>query len=268
MSAHPFDEAIALHAAGDDVFEGRTSPAYQNFIGPYGGVTAAQALHAVMIHPQRLGEPVAFTVNFAAAVADGAYTARARPVRTNRSTQHWMVELLQDGQAVATATALTAVRRESWSGDEAAMPPVAEPQNVAAEPTWPIAWVRQYERRFIYGGIPPTWEGQDHGHSRTALWVRDNPARPLDFESLTAMADTFFPRIWLRRATRSSVGTVTMTVYYHADSAQLQATGTGFLLAQAQGQGFRNGYFDHAGHLWNETGELLATTHQVVYFKE
>jgi acyl-CoA thioesterase len=59
-----------------------------------------------------------------------------------------------------------------------------------------------------------------------------------------------------------------MTVYFHADAAVLRATGDSFVLAQAQGQGFRNGYLDQAGQLWNEAGELLATTHQLMYYKE
>jgi len=54
----------------------------------------------------------------------------------------------------------------------------------------------------------------------------------------------------------------------HATAAELQAAGTGFLLAQARGQGFGGGYFDHAGQLWSESGTLLATTHQVMYYKE
>ena len=59
-----------------------------------------------------------------------------------------------------------------------------------------------------------------------------------------------------------------MTVYFHADAAQLAATGAGHLFAQARGQGFGGGYFDHTGQLWNAAGELLATTHQVMYYKE
>ena len=54
-------------------------------VGPFGGVTAAQALAGVLKHPQRLGEPVALTINFAAAIADGAFDLIVRPVRTNRS---------------------------------------------------------------------------------------------------------------------------------------------------------------------------------------
>jgi acyl-CoA thioesterase len=266
---HPFDAAIALKPQGDEgVFTGRTSPAYANFIGPYGGITAAQALQAVLAHPELLGEPVAFTVNYAAALADGEFTARARPARTNRSTQHWIVELLQAGETVATATCLTAARRETWSGHEAGMPDVPRPLDVPRTPRRGVEWLNRYDMRFLTGMIPRRWEGEGDPESLTRLWLRDEPPRPLDFASLTAMADTFFPRIWLRRAKQTPLGTVTMTVYFHADGAQLQATGSGFLLAQAKGQGFRNGYFDHAGHLWNEAGDLLVSTHQVMYYKE
>ena len=80
--SHPFDEAIALAPQGEAAWQGRTSPAYGNMIGPFGGVTAAQALNAVLRHPQRLGDPVAFTVNFAAALDEGDFLVLARPART------------------------------------------------------------------------------------------------------------------------------------------------------------------------------------------
>ena len=115
MSQHPFDSAMALAAQPDGTATGTTSPAYWNMIGPYGGITAAAALQAVMQHPQLLGEPISLTVNYAGAMAAGAFSAHARPARTNRSTQHWLVELTQadaagQPQVVTTATVVTAAR--------------------------------------------------------------------------------------------------------------------------------------------------------------
>jgi acyl-CoA thioesterase len=269
MAAHVFDDAMALTRQGDGSFIGHTSPAYANMVGPYGGITAAQALNAVMQHPDRLGEPVSFTVNFAAALADGPFVAQARPARTNRSTQHWIVELLQDGQTVLTATAVTAKRRDTWSLNEAVMPAVPAPLQVAPlVRSAPMAWVNRYELRYITGAFPLTWDGQDTGSSLSRLWVRDAEPRALDFCSLTAQADVFFPRVYVRRGKRVPIGTVSMTVYYHADQGQIARTGTGFLLGQAQAQAFRNGFFDHTAQMWNEAGELLVTSHQVVYYKE
>jgi len=281
MSQHPFDSATALAPQPDGTATGATSPAYWNMIGPYGGITAAAALQAVMQHPQLLGEPISLTVNYAGAMAAGAFTAHARPARTNRSTQHWLVELTQadaagQPQVVTTATVVTAARRTTWSASDAPMPAAPPPDAVARvhPPSNMVAWLQCYEVRPICGGIPERWDGQGiHSDtstdaSLTRLWMRDDPPRPLSFTSLAALADVFFPRLWLRRATRVPVGTVSMTVYFHADSRLLAASGSGHLLAEARAQAFHNGFFDQAGLLWSQQGMLLCSTHQIVYYKE
>jgi acyl-CoA thioesterase len=270
MSTHVFDQAVALAAQADGTWRGRTSPAYANMIGPFGGVTAAQALNAVLQHPERLGEPVSLTVNFAAALSDGEFTLKARPARTNRSTQHWVIEVLQAGQTMLTATAFTAVRRETWSADDVTMPEAPRASDLPSPPArrGRVEWLQRYDMRFVYGAMGSIWDGREEDDSRSLMWLRDDPPRPLDFLSLTGLADVFYPRLWRRRATITPIGTVSMTVYFHAGSAQLAATGSGFLLGQAQAQALRNGYFDQTAQLWNEAGELLATTHQIVYYKE
>ncbi|HZY15353.1 MAG TPA: thioesterase family protein [Ramlibacter sp.] len=268
MSDHPVDTAIALSPQPDGSFVGATRPDWANMIGPYGGITAAQCLQAVLRHPERLGHPVALTVNFAAALADGHFTLRARPVRTNRSTQHWIVEMLQEDAVMATATVFTAIRRATWSSQEARMPQVPRPRDVPVTVRHGVEWLKRYEMRFVDGAIPVQWDDATRDDSLSRLWVRDAPARPLDFASLAALADVFFPRVWLRRARLTPIGTVSLTVYFHADLPQLAAAGSGYLLAQVRGQGLGSGYFDHAGQLWDEAGTLLATTTQVVYYKE
>ena len=57
-------------------------------------------------------------------------------------------------------------------------------------------------------------------------------------------------------------------MYFHASPAQLEATGTGHVLGQARAQEFRNGFFDQTVQLWSESGTMLATSHQIVYYKE
>ena len=258
-------------AAG--VYEGRTHPAYWNMVGPFGGITAATLLQAVMRHPQRLGDPLSLTVNYAGALAQGPFRVQAVPVRTNRSTQHWTLDILQadaDGELVVatTGTAVTAVRRDTWGGGDMPMPGVPGPgAHPAAPPLSGVEWLSRYDMRPVAGTLPRTWDGSGD-HSLTQLWMRDQPPRPLDFCSLAALADVFFPRVWLRRARHVPAGTVSMTVYFHATPAQLQATGTGYLLGQARGQEFRSGFFDQTAQLWNEAGTMLATSHQIVYYKE
>lgn len=279
MSKHLFDQALALEPVGadkPDTFIGHTSPAYWNMVGPFGGSTAATALQAVLQHPALLGEPVSLTVNYAAATSEGAFSITATPVRTNRSTQHWVISLSQPDasgqqQVAMTATAMTALRRDTWHLNDMPMPQVAKPQDVPrADMRGAMEWLSRYEMRFARGPIPIDWHGDEKlsPDSVTQIWVRDDVPRELDFTAIAAMADVFYPRIWLRRPVRVPGGTVSMTTYFHASAAQLKEVGTGYVLAQGQGQAFRHGFFDQAAQLWSEDGTLLVTSHQLVYFKE
>ena len=119
---HLFDDATRV-TAGDSRWQGRTSEDYWAFVGPFGGGTAATILRALIDHPQRAGDPLSLTVNFCAPIAQGPFDLDVRLVKANRSTQHWCVELTQDGGEVATlATAVFAERRPSWSHQRAEFP--------------------------------------------------------------------------------------------------------------------------------------------------
>lgn len=263
---HPFDNAIALTPDGKSQFKGQPSEDYANMVGPFGGIIAATLLNAALSHTERLGEPVSLTVNFAAPIATAPYTVAARAVRTNRSTQHWIIELCQDDIALVTATAVFAVRRETWSSLEVT-PPEAR-SSAEIEPMrgkgFPV-WVKNYDMRFVCGGI---FDGTTAGDSKSTVWLRDEPPRPLDFLSLAALSDAFFPRVFVKRQKMAPVGTITMTIYFHVDAALLEKQGTAEILATARAQRFRDGYFDQSAQLWGCDNELLVTTHQLVYYRD
>ena len=275
MTHHPFDAAlqlVPLHPASGS-FAGNTSPAYENMVGPYGGITAAALVQAVTQHPDCLGEMAALTVNYASGVAPGPFRITATPARTNRSTQHWVISLLQVNKAgveetVITATALTAVRRGTWQANDMPMPKVPGPSTLErTRVNAPMQWLNRYDMRFVQGEIPQAMDGQGTD-SLSQLWVQDDPPRLLDAAGLAALCDVFYPRVYLRRATRVPAGTVSMTVYIHASTAEMAEIGLGYLFAQAQAQVFRHGFFDQSAQLWSQSGTLLATSHQLVYYKE
>lgn len=268
MTTHPFDDALELEATeGRGVLRGRTTPEWANMVGPFGGVTAALLLRAVELHPDRMGEPVSLTANFVAPVADGAFDIAARAVRTNRSNQHWLVELSQNGEIKTNASAVFATRRDTWTDTEAVPPDVPQPEDIAsAEAPGLVQWVSNFDMRFVIGDAPRR-DGDAVASSATALWVRDRRDRRLDFAALTALGDIFYPRVFVRRGSASPAGTVTMTTYFHAESTDLDRVGDDFVLAHARANRFGRGYFDQSATLWSRSGELLVTTHQLVYFR-
>jgi len=268
MPDHPFDDALELRPTDPGWARGHTRPQWANMVGPFGGLTAALLLRAVENHPDRIGEPVSLTVNFTAPVADGVFDIACTTVRTNRTNQHWLVELWQDGSVRTNATAVFGIRRDTWSDTE--LEPIAVPGPEEIAPTGlpeSIVWAHNYEMRYVEGAVPG-----DVAHpapsSATSLWVRDRRGRALDFAALTAMSDIFYPRVFLRRGALSPAGTISLTTYFHADGDDLAAVDTDFVLGRARAHRFSRGYFDQSAQVWSRGGELLVTTHQLVYFKD
>ncbi|MBC7500939.1 MAG: thioesterase family protein [Herminiimonas sp.] len=267
--AHALDIATALTPIENDTFRGATTAAYGNMVGPFGGIISAALINAICIHPRRLGDPVALTVNFAGPVMDGEFTITTKVLRTNRTTQHWYMELAQGDQVGATATAVFATRRDTWAATEVRFPPADAAANIEREaPIFHANWTSAYDMRFAHGRLEIGDDAVERADSLTQVWLRDAPPRALDFVSLTALCDAFFPRILMRRPRRVPVGTVSLTIHFHADAADLALQGDRHVLGTARALHFGKGYFDQTAEIWSDQKTLLATSHQVVYFKE
>ena len=48
-----FDQAVALKSLDPDRYSGSTHAAWLNMVGPFGGITAAVIMQAVLQHPER-----------------------------------------------------------------------------------------------------------------------------------------------------------------------------------------------------------------------
>jgi acyl-CoA thioesterase len=267
---HLFDDATRV-AAGDSRWTGHTSDDYWAFVGPFGGVTAATMLRAIIEHPQRSGDPLSMTVNYCAPIAQGPFDLDVRLIKANRSTQHWSVELTQGGEDVATfATAVFAVRRPSWSHQPAQFPqaPPFEQTRPYPKGSLKMSWVRQYDFRFVEG--EPQFAGapkQATASAYSRLWIGDRVPRKIDVLSLMSMSDAFFGRVFHVRNEMVPFGTVSLTTYFHADADDLAAEDISHVLATADAKIFHKSYGDQSGELWSPNGRLLATTTQMAYFK-
>ena len=266
---HPLDAATALEKSGDKVY-GKTSDAYWNFTGPFGGATAATLLHAAMEHPARQNLPLAMTINYCAPVAKEAFEIFVSEKRTNRSTQHFSVEMKQGADIVSTATLVFAARPEGFFHTSGKMPDVPPPEKIdPPKASAPLAWISRFDMRFA-SGFPAMRPNEDAplGSARTEVWMRDNPARKMDFLSLMNMSDAFFARPFHVLGRLIQVGTVSMTTYFHCDESDLAEVGDDFVLGVADASIFANGYADQSAWLWSRGGRLLATSQQILYFRD
>ncbi|MHA3964052.1 MAG: acyl-CoA thioesterase [Candidatus Thorarchaeota archaeon SMTZ1-45] len=264
---HPFNQAVELVPTSPYTYQGHIPESYANMVGPFGGIIVAVILNGILSHKERQGNPISLTVNFAGPIADAPYDLAVRLMRTNRSNQHWIAELTQGSQVAATATAVLAIRQETWMMSEARAPDAPRPEEIESWPAPPVPqWIHRYDFKFIRGEL--TLSDQLAKDSESLLWVRDTPERMLDFLSLAAISDVFFPRVFIRRQQLGVASTVSITTHFHADYSSLERQANRPILAFARGQRFHRGYFDQVAELWSDEGDLLASSIQMVYFKD
>ncbi|MFL6714151.1 MAG: acyl-CoA thioesterase [Sulfurifustis sp.] len=263
---HPFDEAVRLEALPDGRWRGRTLESYWNMVSPFGGVTAAIALNGILLQSDRQGDPIALTVNYAAPMQQGDFEVGVRLTRANRSTQHWAVEIRQGANAevMVNAIAVLAVRRDTWGFTEAVRPPaVSAAESRRFRPLTAMRWPAMYDVRYARGEVRT-----DSPDSLSYSWIQDAEPRAVDFLSLTAYCDTFAPRLFFRRSTFVPIGTVSLNIYFHVSADELARHGSEPIFGVAQGQVAHRGYFDQQAQLWGRQDRLLATTQQIVWYKE
>jgi Thioesterase-like superfamily len=271
MHVHPLDVATRLVPTGESHLAGVTSDAYWNFAGPFGGYIAALFMRAIMMDARRLGPPVAQTVNYCAPMVKGAFDIVVILQRSGKATQHWSLELHQAGIVAATASVVCANRRATFAHAVTKPPVVPAAAEVAVSPRNDrLPWLNSYEFRFIEGG--PTFNAPrpagDLGSSVTRLWLKDHPERVLDFVALAGLADCFILRLVQMRGVLVPMSTVSMTTYFHADEAELAAQATAPLLGVADAKRFSGNFHDQSMDLWGNSGRLLATGMQTVWYKE
>ena len=264
---HPFDRATQVTAV-DGGWRGQASADYFAFVGPFGGVTAATMLRAIRFSPSASAILIGHS-ELLRAGRSGVFDLAVRLLKATRSTQHWMVELIQNGEVATLMTAVFAARRPSWSHQSATMPDAPPFDQVAPLATSVVApWAQQYQFRFVEGA--PNYSDTLNDTPASAysrMWLSDTLPRPVDCLSLLSMSDSFFARIFHVLGAIVPIGTVSMTTVFHADSADLVAESTTMVLGAADANSFHKSFSDQTGELWSPNGRVLATTSQVVYFK-
>ncbi|HKU97169.1 MAG TPA: thioesterase family protein [Vineibacter sp.] len=265
---HPLDIATRLSPVGDGRLSGQTAQDYWNVAGPFGGITAATLLRAVVDDPRRLGSPVALTVNFCAAIAPGAFEVVLTQQRSGKSTQHWSAALQQAGTVAATASVVCGLRRPTWSHASAAPPRVPPPGAMSAI-DGRSNWLQRYRFGFVEGApaLDPA-PREVPADARSVLWLADAPDRPLDFVSLAAMADAFLLRLLQVRGAFVPVSTVSMTTYFNATDEEMRAQGARPLCGVTDARRFNAGFHDQTIELWGTDGTLLASGVQIVWYKD
>lgn len=270
-SLHPFDTAVQLKRQSDRDWIGKTIPDYHNMVGAFGGIVSASLMNAILSDERTIGHPVSMTINYCAALGDGEFEISSDVMRKGKYTQHWNLSLTQNSKLTATASIVMGVRSpDVFSHHSTNAPEVPKFEDCEPfAPIGPLKWLDRYDFRFIEGApdLVPT-ESNTLSPAKSALWIQDNPSRPLDYLSLAALSDTFFLRLLQVRGRMVPMGTVSLTTHFLATPDELAEQGSDAILGLADSTRFHANFHDQQVQLWSKTGKILATGTQVAWYKE
>lgn len=239
-------------------------PTVAAFSGAFGGWVAAHALLAA----QRLVDepaalPLSLNIDFLRGIVPGDVVSTGELIHSTRSLRFVQVATAQAEGDCARTSAIFARRRATDDIASVTMPMCAAPEELApvAANIAPVTWVDSFDLRMAAGNVGERCLGM-----RTLTWTRLKDGQPLDYARLLAIADTPLPRIFMHYADLSKISTVTMSVHFHADSADVARVRDDFVLVEASNQAARFGYYDQLTRIWSRSRRLLATSTQMVWF--
>lgn len=259
-----FDESIQLQPLGPNAWRGHADHRRVATSGMYGGWTATLLLNAVLKDAVDAGSVSALTIHFLHAITPGsALTVRTRIVNSSRSLSVWHAEVDVDGVPgpAATATAVIARRRDSFTFIDVAMPEVPHPDSLPKTHPPGTFGERSLVRPVI--GLTPF----NQPDTRSVAWVREISGRALDYLQLAYLSDNYPPKTWSMRAEPSPYSTITMSIYFHGTEEEVGKLGDDYVLIEAVGTRAQSSTCGAQGKIWSRDGLLLVTTEQMGWFR-
>ena len=175
-------------------------------VGPFGGITAAIMVRAIETHPERIGSPLALTINFAAPIADGDFDITLD--RAHQPHQPALGDRTQaDNEQDHCDRPVRHSPRHLGHYRSAATERAAAGATDSPRPGRTDFWQAADQTAVRLDGAVSTARARGSPSSTTTLWARDVAERR-DYPALAALADIFFPQVFLRRGEYLPAGTV------------------------------------------------------------
>lgn len=269
--------AMPLRAEGPGLWTTTAGPEWENPGGGlWGGYPIGLTVRALEAEAEAagapLGEPVCLTLTYVDRLPVGELFVRTRRLRQGGSVGVWTVDIgPKDAGSAGSdmvsvhAVATLARRPPTPPFAFAAMPAAAAPESLPS-PESPggsrhfgaQAFERRTSERFP---IPPG------GDSRSLAWVRPRLG-PWDKALIGMVTDNSAPRAFYALGHGAMTTTLSLTVYLHGTAQEIAEAGQDYILIECEGRVGGGGTSDERSSYWRRDGKLLATSEQLVWYRE
>ncbi|HEX2560399.1 thioesterase family protein [Phenylobacterium sp.] len=262
------DALFPLTSLGDGVWTTEAGAEWRNPNGPlWGGYSIGLCLAVVAAEPEAQGEPLSITLTYVAGLRAGTVEVRTRRLRQGGSVGVWEVELRPAGATEVSVHAIVTMARRPATPPFAfaRMPDAPDPDGLPsqARPGGSQHFgSRAFERR-----TSETFPIEPAPSSRSMAWVRPKLG-PWTKILLGMLTDSSPPRAFYALGHTVMTTTVTLTIYLHATAEEIAAAGEDYLLVEYEGRVGGGGATDERSSYWRRDGKLLATSEQLLWYRE
>lgn len=235
--------------------------------GLWGGYPIGLAVRVLEAEADAVGEPVCLTLTYVDRLPVGELSVRTRRMRQGGSVGVWQVDVGPAGSdAVSVHAVVTLARRPPTPPFAFAKMPEAPAPESLPSPESPGGsrhfGAQAFERR-TQEGFPI----RPGGDSRSLAWVRPRLG-PWDKGLVGMVTDNSAPRAFYALGHGVMTTTLSLTVYLHASAEEIAAAGEDYILIECEGRVGGGGVSDERSSYWRRDGRLLATSEQLVWYRE
>lgn len=261
-------DLFSLTALGPGRWTTHAGAEWKNPNGPlWGGYPIGLCLRVMAAEPEATGEPLSITLTYVAALVEGEIEVRTRRLRQGGSIGVWEVDLRPAGaEQVSVQAIVTMARRPATPPFAfARMPEAPDPESLP-QPMSP-GGARHFGAQAFERRTAETFPIQPAASSYSTAWVRPRLG-PWDKAMLGMLTDNSPPRAFYAFGHTVMTTTLSLTVYLHATVEEVAAAGRDYLLVEYEGRVGGGGASDERSSYWRRDGKLLATSEQLVWYRE
>lgn len=255
-----FELASSVTSAGDGVFRVELPDGWQQGRGAFGGVVLATLLRAIEAaepDPARVSRTL--LGDLCGPLLPGPATVTTRALRRGSNQSNWLAELTQEGQVVATATAVLSPPRTALSRT-VLPPPAAIPSWREQSPLDPGPFGPRFAQHYDYRTSGGDALGISAGEPAIDGWIREREllAR-VDAPALVARLDAWWPTLFNLEGRVRPSATISFTAEILVDPSTLPPAEP--LRYRARMAGLHDGFFVELRELWHQ-GRVVALNQQ------
>ena len=260
---HLFDHSISLSQQASTTFEGLVSGDWSINGSANGGYLMAMLANALM--QQGENKPLSiFTANFISRCLPGKADVILESIGASKNFARWQIGLSQNGQEKVRAFGTFANNGKEGEEKiyETSAPLMPLPEECIAVPEIPNYTL--YSRMDVR--LTPDCAGWMQGdlsdRSEIRGWIRFKDERPLDTLAILLMADAFPPAVLASQGMVAWVPTIEFSVNMR------NIPKTQWLKCVFRSRFVSGGIAEEDGEIWDEAGELVAISRQIVRFRK